>query len=203
MNRGPKRLTLLPLLALIAALMFALTGCGGDDGEENATTPASSGEATTAVEADVDEGEGADQSDANGQSDFVAAVTKVCDSTRTEASKVGFDDEFEEDPAEDPEAFAAELSDRWNRAKKVFDDAFAQLREIPAPDGKGDDYDRFLTINERIMALNTAQMDAFAEDPTFTMSESDMKKLQKLTEEQESLMDSVGIPEDCFDSEAP
>ena len=181
---------------MIAALALVFVGCGGDDSGDGGVAE-SNGAAATSGE----NGDGG--AEPLGQEEFVAAVSEICESATAEAAEVGLSAGLEGDPSEDPEAFAAELMRRWQAAKAVFDSAFSDMRQITPPEEHSGDYDEFLTTTERMMELNTASMEAFAEDPSFTMSDEDMQELEELSDKQDSLMRTLGIPEDCFDEPTP
>lgn len=184
------RIALLPLLALIAASALVFASCGGDNGDDGATAAAE--EAEVAATEENGPGEPLDQNE------FIAAVSEICDRSSSEASERGLDADFETDAAEDPDAFGTELKERWEMAEEIFGGAMEDLRQINAPDGQADDYEEFLAGTERTMELSTEAMNAWADDPDFTMSEEDMQEQQELTTRQDTLMESLGIPADCF-----
>lgn len=207
----PGRRNFFPLLVLIAVVALVFAGCGGDDGE---TTAAAETEATTAVdngageEASETEGDDGEATEKDGgdkpvaDEDFVAAVTEVCERAGAGAAEIGLNDEYETDAAEDPEAFAAEFSERWNQAEELMARTFADLREISAPKGQESEYKAFMDSNERLLELNTEAMEAYAKDPEFTMSEKAMKEQQRLATKQQRLTRSLGFPTNCFDEPA-
>lgn len=182
-----------PLVALILALF--LISCGGDDSDRGTTTAAS--ESGSADTVDRDSGE-ADAGDPLNQDEFVAAVAEVCADVTAETRKLVMDAESA-DTDQTPEESADEFIEHWKKAEAIFVNALGNLRKITPPEGKGDDYTEFLDANERLIEMSGEAVSSYAEDPDFVVSEEDMREQQELTVRQEKLIDSLGIPEDCFD----
>lgn len=217
MKLSEKRLYPL-LVALCAALALIVTGCGSDDGDSGTTTAAAETETTTPAEGETTTPTGGSESDRpaeNGDDagdagadggqppaddDFVAAVVDVCERIQSESQEAGLDEPVAVDEDAGPEAFATDLVKRFDKLNEIFTAAFADLREITPPAAQSDDYEEFLTTNERLLALTQQTVDKFADDPEFTMSEADLQKQQQLGNKHERLLGTLGLPEDCFDS---
>lgn len=198
MSLSGKRLPLL-LLALLATLALIVTGCGGDGDDNGSTTAAAETETSATQGGDgASEADGGDSEQPSTDKDFIAAVTDICEQAQKDSEAAGINDEPEIDENSDPDDFANELIDRFDKIKAIFNGAIDDLGEIAPPAGKKSDYEEFLTTNKRLMELSEEAISAFAKDPEHVMSEKDMQEQQKLGENYERLLGELGIPGGCF-----